>query len=41
MTCFFNYYIVLENKNTEKLSLPQRNKMHPISSTSIESLPNE
>jgi hypothetical protein len=38
----FNIYILpLKNKNAKKVITTQGNKMHPISSASIESLPNE
>jgi Leucine-rich repeat (LRR) protein len=42
LTCFFNFFILsLKNENAEKVITTQGNKMHPISSASIESLPNE
>ncbi|KIC75745.1 hypothetical protein DB42_ET00020, partial [Neochlamydia sp. EPS4] len=38
----FNFFILsLKNDNAEKVIITQGNKMHPISSASIESLPNE
>jgi Leucine-rich repeat (LRR) protein len=42
LTCFLIFFILpLKNEKAEKVITTQGNKMHPISSTSIESLPNE